>query len=207
MAEDLFCWTDYKVHSPMYDDPCRWLISISAEVSVNGGEDDELEEEVIAKANFIYAELDEAASEGYDPMYVLDIQSETAPYMSLFERDEDEFELCAPIRDDKDAIIFGWNLLIFHDIEISPSYRGRGLTRRIWEDALRVFGGHASVAALHAVPHGMNITNENIDNWDWSIKPDTLEVCDLKALNSVRVHFSKLGFKMLGRGDLMYMLV
>lgn len=169
--------------------------------------DDSDEELSIAKASLIFAELDSAGEQGFDPAYVLDIESETAPYIALFQRDEDRVMLIDELTQSNESHTISHNLLILETLEIEPEYRGRGVSGMIWEDVVRLYGGQASIAVLHAKPDGLNITRQNIDDRGWSIKLETLSRDDLKAVNALRICFAELGFKLLGRGDLMYTIL
>ncbi|MEP5568105.1 MAG: hypothetical protein ABJN62_09755 [Halioglobus sp.] len=206
MSEELWSWIDYKIHSPRYDDPCKHMTRIDAEVTASLSDEDG-DEDIVARAGFYFVDLDNAFDDGDSPHFILDMESSTAPFMALYQHDSENGSWSFSDKMDlDDAVIFNFNLLIFDRIEVLPDFRGRGITRMVWEDALRLFGQGASIAALKTFPlqFEAGIKRGELSEWDKKLGLDKLGGNEEKAFNSLALHYAQLGFNLFGEGNLMY---
>ena len=201
---ELFCSVKYSIHSIMYEDPEKWITQIEGKV-FSYEEDNEI---LIARSKYFYIDLISAINEGDYPDYILDLKSETAPFIeALYGINSSGFNnhVCKLLNYDN----WSPDLFIIDRIEILPQYRGEGLTKKLINEAVRLFSARADVMALKSFPLQFEAKgpNHNPEEWEQKMKLNELEQDTVKADHSLTSHYKKLGFKCLRDENIMVKLI
>lgn len=136
---DDFCYDiSLRVSKYLYsDDATRWITPITGYIE-HFGEGGCGEE--VGKVSFYHVDLSSASEHGLNPWYVLDNFSETAPFMALFKEFDDHLQIDSSIAEDQRFSGLTANMLVGNRLEILPGHRGKGLTKVVFNEFVRLFG-------------------------------------------------------------------
>lgn len=202
--QDLYCSVKYEISSSLCDDPENWVTEITGDVICY--EEDETEQ-LVGRARVFYVDADYALDDGYPPEYILDMQSETAPYIeALYDLESGEFN--SNVRKILGCESFNPNVVIIDRIEILPGYRGKGLSRKIINETVRLFGARAELVALQSFPLQFESKTYNTPSaWEAKMNLRALGRNEVEACKVLSSHYKSLGFQDLGRDHVMAKMI
>lgn len=202
--EDYSLEAVYKITASMTPEE-KWVTYIDGDITNYEEEYSEL----AAKVKFIVINLDSAIEDGINLFDALDMDSRTAPFISLFNTDDDHIFLDSAVQEALSLASYSFNLFILDRIEILPTYRGKGLTSLIFSDAHRLFGGYSSIAALKSFPlqEEHHFLNGEINDWERKLKYDEFTRDKETAYRKLYMHYQSIGFKQVGKEGLMVMSI
>jgi len=155
-----------------------------------------------AKFKMLY--LDEAESDGYNLMEVLDT------YEYTFRHAEDFFDF--DLMDFKHSIynhynneILSKNICMLERLEILPKYRGCHLGAKLIKDAIFHFGAGKVLFIVQAYPLQFEAKDDHPDNWTELMEIQRLEKNKKKAFKDLSDYYQSCGFeKIKGIKDLLF---
>ena len=194
---DIYISIDYKIHSSVMDEPEDCITIINGKV-VHYNESDE--KETIAKCRHFFIDLENS---GNDPYFLLDIRSELAPYTALYDSETASFkdELLVKAGDD----IWSTNLLVVDRIEILPEFRGEGISKMIFQDAIRLFSPRTDLVAIKCFPiqFEAKIPDHKPSAWEKMMELDKLDPNEKTATKRLMSFYESLGFIPFGNDGIM----
>ncbi|NOQ68760.1 MAG: hypothetical protein GQ573_01400 [Gammaproteobacteria bacterium] len=194
---DIFPSIEYKIHSTIMGDPSDWISEINGKVYLY---DDDDNQELVAKCRHFSIDIENS---GDNADYILDIQSELVPFISLYDPDTSSFtdDVLSILGDD----IWSSNLLTIDRIEILPHYRGNGLTKLIINDAINLFSPRTDVIALKAFPLQLEFKSSDHEEskWEKLMKLNNLDANTETATKTLIKYYKSLGFTSIGLDGVM----
>lgn len=197
IMSDLIVSINYTISSSINDYAESMITEINGDVLVCNEDGGDV---LAAKCRHLFVDIENSEISAFD---LLDLRSETAEYIGLYEVETISFtdHVMNMFNDD----LWKCNLLIVDRIEVLPEYRGYGLAKSIIEDAMRLFSPRTDIIALKAFPLQLchKDTNNEPNEWQMMMKLHELEQDEIRAKDRLEAFYSELGFVSTGSEGIM----
>jgi GNAT superfamily N-acetyltransferase len=208
MDDDVYFDISLTVSQSLFsDEGDRWITPIVGGASYY---DEDGDGQPAGKVAFYHVDLESASERGLDPWYVLDQLSDTAFFMPLFRKVGGYLEFDPKITEELLLCGSTPNLLVFDRIEILPEYRGRGLTKLVVDEVVRLFGASCSLLVLKAFPLQLEAgfkddsKDGTLSDWKKSLRLEDLGSDEASTTTRLIHYYETLGFQKFDNQGVMY---
>lgn len=152
----------------------------------------------VGKVRAFFLNADGCERNDQDPVEALDSRSETAPYVPMLSiQDEGNFTptVLRALGLRNGDMVISLNMLIIDRVELLPSARGRGYGIQ----AMHLLLSHLTAGCVAAVIKPYPLQFEAKRQWRPELELASFKSSKSEASARLRTHYSKLGFKPMGR--------
>jgi len=183
------------------DDGERWVTPIKGFINFY---DDEGEQLQVGRISFFHIDLNSATENGWGSFDVLDHDQSTAPFIDIIQSiEDDDYDSFEHLFDDWSS-----NILVADRIEILPEHRNNGITAKVFDQMVRLFGSDCSLLLLKAFPlqhePRRGDTYGDISDWQKSLALENFETDQSSALEHLTSYYERIGFTKFKTDGIMY---
>lgn len=196
-----FAGIRFQIETILAEDVSAYFVCVTGDLLCYC-DDEEDRPQVAGNIELYLIHADDAHAHGHEAEDLFDQMQEAYDcYHLLFDVETGDFRESFTAAFDEPA---GWNILMFHRLEVLPAFRGYRLGLAAIDRAIEIFGRGCGYAVLKAVP----LQVEPLDSPEKARWHETMQLANFPkdeavARTQLQAHYARLGFRSISGTDWM----
>lgn len=192
----------WSIQSIFDHEPARYLTQVNGDAVLDGSPS----AQCIAKIKLTVVDIEQARTAGLFAQDLIAAHSTLKPLLGPLFTGNKKKVYQPPVLRTVPVVGALHNLLLIERIEVLPEYRAVGVTQNIIDEAIRLFACQLAIVVIQCGHSQIDFSMDGrqvLSEWQQSLQLNAFDLSGQLAVNRVKAHFAKMGFRMLPQSNVM----